>query len=435
MSKNLWKLGSLTGLGKVPKAGVFSSLVLGAVMALGTANLSTASSVDEASDMVEKGRYLAAAGNCVSCHTAENGGALAGGVAFETPFGTVYSTNISSDPEFGIGGWSLEDFEKAMRHGERPDGENLYPVFPYQSFTLLSDDDVAALYAYFKTVEPVQSTPPENDLGFPHNQRWAIGIWKSLYFDEGRYQPVTEQSEQWNRGAYLVEGLGHCGMCHSPRNSMGAIDTDLAMTGGVNKALVGAKLADWSAPNLTSSENGLAAWHQDDLRDYLKLGVSERAGVFGPMNKVIMNSTRHLSDDDVTAMAVYLKSLPANAQDMAAPADEKTLRAGSIQYDIHCGTCDLPTGQGSKDTGPPLVGSPIVLDVNPSSLINITLFGPDIPKTAPSDQWVASKWQHMKPFAAKLNDKQTADLLSYIRSAWGHKAGAVSQEQVATQRN
>lgn len=413
---------------------LFTQLTVTIILGMGVLNLATGVGAVELSELEKAGKYLATTGNCVSCHSTENGDPFAGGLAFETPFGTIYSTNISSDPEFGIGAWSLEEFEAAMRHGERPGGENLYPVFPYTSYTMISDEDVAAIYAYLKTVVPVKYTPPENDLGFPYNQRWAIGLWKSLYFDEGRFEPQPSQSEQWNRGAYLVEGLGHCGMCHSPRNSMGAIDTELAMTGGTYKTHVEGKLSAWSAPNLTSADNGLAMWLEEDIRDYLKLGLNGRAGVFGPMNKVVMNSTRHLSTEDVTAMAVYLKSLPANSQDTNPPALEQAIRAGSVQYDIHCGTCHLPTGQGSSDTGPPLVGSPVVLDTDPSSLINITLFGAQTPKTPPSDEWQLKRWKQMKPFAARLNDKQMADLLSYIRSAWGHEAGAVSQEQVGIQR-
>lgn len=427
---------NLTMLASTP--GTFSNMILAAVLAVSTLNFSANADADDAtslSELEKTGEYLVAAGNCVSCHTSENGSPFAGGLNFETPFGKIYSTNITPDPEFGIGGWSLEEFEAAVRHGERPDGENLYPVFPYTSYTIINDEDVAAIYAYLKTVAPVKYTPPENDLGFPYNQRWAIGLWKSLYFDEGRFEPQPEKSEQWNRGAYLVEGLGHCGMCHSPRNFMGAIDTDLAMTGGTFMETVEGKLSAWSAPNLTSADNGLAAWLEKDIKDYLKLGYSHRAGVFGPMNKVVMNSTRHMSTEDVTAMAVYIKSLPANSQDTNAPAEEDVLRAGSIQYDIHCGTCHLPTGEGSANTGPPLVGSPVVLDIDPSSLINITLFGAQTPKTAPSDEWRLKTWKHMNSYDAKLNDKQMADLLSFVRSAWGHKAGAVSQEQVAAQRN
>ena len=414
---------------------VFCSTVLTAVLAVSALKFSTAAGAASLSEMEKDGEYLAAAGNCVSCHTSENGSPFEGGLAFETPFGTIYSTNISSDPDFGIGKWSLEEFEAALRHGKRPDGENLYPVFPYTSYTIISDEDVAAIYAYLKTVEPVKYSPPENDLGFPYNQRWAIGLWKSLYFDEGRFEPQLEQSKQWNRGSYLVEGLGHCGMCHSPRNFMGATDPDFALTGGTYMTSVEGKLSAWSAPNLTSADNGLAMWHEEDIRDYLKLGFNQRAGVFGPMNKVVVNSTRHMSVEDVTAMAVYLKSLPSNSQDINPSAKDEAIRAGSVQYDIHCGTCHLPTGQGSASTGPPLIGSPVVLDTDPSSLINITLFGAQTPKTAPSDEWSLRSWMQMKTFSAKLNDKQVADLLSFVRSAWGHKAGAVSKEQVAKQRN
>lgn len=434
MIKFLFRRGRESGVARASTLGIVSSVALTATLAFSALSLSPAQGADAVDDKVQAGAYIAAAGNCVSCHTSEKGAAYAGGVKFETPFGTIYSTNISSDPEFGIGKWSLEEFEAAIRHGTRPDGDNLYPVFPYQSFTLMSDEDVEALYAYLKTIEPVQYTPPENDLGFPYNQRWAIGMWKTMYFDYERFEPKADQSEQWNRGAYLVEGLGHCGMCHSPRNFMGATDADMAMTGSVYQTHVDGVLSTWSAPNLTSAENGLAKWTEADLRDYLKLGISQRSGVFGPMNKVVMNSTRHLSTEDVTAMAVYLKSLPANAQEMAAPADEKTRRAGSIQFDIHCGTCHLPTGEGSADTAPPLVGSPVVLDSDPSSLINVALNGAHTPKIAPSDAWNTSRWKEMKPFAAKLNDQQMADLLSFIRSSWGHKAGAVSKEQVAAQR-
>lgn len=435
MNKFLFSRGRPNRFANAPTMSAFISMMLTLVLLAGVPNLSIAAGADDLSELERAGAYLAAAGNCVSCHTSENGSPFAGGVAFETPFGTIYSTNISSDPELGIGNWSLEEFEAAMRHGKRPDGENLYPVFPYPSYTMISDEDVAAIYAYLKTIAPVNYSPPENDLGFPYNQRWAIGLWKSLYFDEGRFEPQPEQSEQWNRGSYLVEGLGHCGMCHSPRNFMGAIDTDLAMTGGTYMTSIEGKLSAWSAPNLTAADNGLAMWHEEDIRDYLKLGVSERAGVFGPMNEVVVNSTRHLSTEDVTAMAVYLKSLPANSQDISPPAEDEAIRAGSVQYDIHCGTCHLPTGLGAADTGPPLIGSPVVLDTDPSSLINITLFGAQTPETAPSDEWQSRRWQKMEPFAARLNDKQMADLLSFIRSTWGHEAGAVSEEQVATQRN
>ena len=194
------------------------------------------------------------------------------------------------------------------------------------------------------------------------------------------------------------------------------------------------KLSAWSAPNLTSAASGLAMWTVDDITDYLKLGVSHRAGVFGPMNEVVVNSTRHLSREDVRAMAVYLKSLPANSLDSGEPATEEVLRAGSIQYDIHCGSCHLPTGEGSPEQGPPLIGSPVVLDADPASLINITLYGAQTPHTSPSDEWASRTWIRMEPFDNILDDEQVAALLSFIRATWGHEAGAVTSEQVAAQR-
>ncbi|WP_439108164.1 c-type cytochrome [Congregibacter sp.] len=385
-------------------------------------------------DPGDRGAYLTAVGNCVSCHTREGGAPMAGGLDFETPFGKIYSTNITPDSETGIGDWSLEEFTAAMREGERPDGSHLYPVFPYTAFTKVSDEDIAAIYSHLQGMEPVSYAPPENDLGFPYNQRWGLGVWKSAFFDEGRFEPDPAQSEEWNRGAYLVEGLGHCAMCHSPRNGLGGVDADLVMTGGVYMERVEGKLSAWSAPNLTSADNGLGQWSHDDIADYLKLGFSERSGVFGPMNNVVVNSTRHMSVEDVNAMTVYLKSLAPNSQESGKPASDDVLRAGSVQYDIHCGTCHLPTGEGSPETGPPVLWSPVVLDVDPSTLINITLYGAQLPHTPPSSEWMSRGWKRMEPYANKLSDEQAAALLSYIRSAWGHEAGVVSPEQVAEQR-
>ncbi|MFK7830106.1 MAG: cytochrome c [Congregibacter sp.] len=397
-------------------------------------SLSSMAGAATLSELEKQGEYLTRAGNCVSCHTSADGLPFAGGLAFETSFGTIYSTNITVDQDTGIGQWSLDEFSRAMRQGERPDGEHLYPVFPYTSFTKVRDEDIAAIYAYLKTVAPVQSSPPDNDLGFPYNQRWALGLWKSLFFDPNQFEQQPAESVQWNRGAYLVEGLGHCGECHTPRNLLGAKNSDLAMTGATYMERMDGKLSAWSAPNLTSASTGLRMWSNEDIADYLKLGVSHRAGVFGPMNEVIVNSTRHLSSEDVDAMTVYLKSLPANSQAGDKPATDDVLRAGSLQYDIHCGTCHLPTGEGSPETGPPVLGSPVVLDRDPASLINITLHGPHLPKVAPSIAWQSRTWKRMEPYANKLSDKQAAALLSYMRSAWGHEAGAVSEKQVATQR-
>lgn len=408
--------------------------VLLTMLSAGVVGFSGSASAASLSEVEQRGEYLAAAGNCLSCHTTVDDRPFAGGLEFVTPFGTIYSTNITPDPQTGIGQWTLEDFTRAMRHGEAPDGTHLYPVFPYTYFAKASDEDIAAIYAYLRTIAPVTYTPPENELGFPYSQRWALGLWKAMYHDDSPFEAQPEQSAEWNRGAYLVEGLGHCSMCHTPRNFLGAIDSSLAMTGGSYLARVEGKLSAWSAPNLTAAKAGLAMWTVDDVTDYLKLGVSHRAGVFGPMNEVVVNSTRHLSREDVRAMAVYLRSLPANGQDGGQPASDAVLRAGSIQYDIHCGSCHLPTGEGSPEQGPPLLGSPVVLDADPTSLINITLYGAQTPSVSPSDEWASRTWIRMEPFDYLLDDDQIAALLSFIRASWGHAAGAVTPEQVAKQR-
>jgi mono/diheme cytochrome c family protein len=383
---------------------------------------------------IEYGLYLSKAGNCMSCHTRSSDDPFAGGVAFETSFGTIYSTNITPDAETGIGEWTLDDFAMALRQGVRPDGKHLYPVFPYTSYTMMSDEEVAALFAYFQTLRPVKYRPPENDLQFPYSQRWALGMWKSLYFDEGRFESSPDRRREWNRGAYLVNGLAHCGMCHTPRNFLGAGDEDLALTGGTYMDERDGKLLNWSATNLTSAKSGLGFWSVEDIVSYLQLGVSSRAGVFGPMNEVVVNGTRHLKGRDLRAMAVYLKSLAANEQRKGSKPDEDTMRKGSLLYDIHCGTCHLPTGLGSDSTGPPLLGSPVTLAADPASLINVTLYGPQLARTAPSEEWKGRAWQRMDPYAAILDDEEAAALFSYVRNAWGNSAGAVTPEQVADQR-
>jgi mono/diheme cytochrome c family protein len=384
-----------------------------------------------AASPIERGKYLATAGNCAACHTAPGGALLAGGVAFKTQFGTVYSTNITPDPQMGIGNWTESQFVGAVRRGVRADGAHLYPVFPYTSFTKITDGDATALYLYLKSVPPVSAQTPENDMSFPYNQRWLMSLWKALYFKEGTYQKDASQSAEWNRGAYLVEGLGHCSACHSPRNFLGAEDASMAFTGGVYTDKVAADtLREWSAPNLTSAASGLGTWSVANLAAYLKTGKNERAVTFGPMNEVILNSTQHLTDADVHAMATYLKSLPAKEGEVGAKAQDDVLSAGSTLYDVHCGTCHQPTGLGAADSGPRLAGSLIVQAADPASLINVIIYGPQLPERAPP----TDHWQPMEAYGEKLSDEEIAALASYVRSAWSNKAGAVAAAQVAKQR-
>ena len=382
--------------------------------------------------IIERGRYLAVAGNCATCHTVPGGEFMAGGLAFETPFGTIYSTNITPDAETGIGNWTGVQFLNSMRHGVRPDGEHLYPVFPYTAFTKVTDEDVAALYAYFQGIPAVRREAPENQLSFPFNQRSLMAFWKGKFFDAGSYEQVDSESEEWNRGAYLVEGLAHCSACHSPRNALGAEDSGRAMAGGEYLDRVpGGALRPWFAPNLTSAPTGLSLWPVEQVAAYLKTGLNEYVETYGPMNEVIINSTRHLSEQDIDAMAVYLKSLPAHEDKPNPMPDSNVLGMGRTVYNLHCGTCHLPTGLGDDESAPRLAGGSLAVQAsNPASLINVILYGPELP-----DPPLPTKRRNpMEEFQYLLTDAEVAAVASYVRNNWGNSAGLVTAEQVAKQR-
>jgi mono/diheme cytochrome c family protein len=385
------------------------------------------------SSLVTQGEYLATAGNCITCHTKPSGAPFAGGVPFHTQFGTIYSTNITPDPATGIGSWTKAQFRRAMREGVSASGDHLYPAFPYTAFTKLTETDVDAIFAYLKTVPATNAIAPDNDLSFPFKQRWLMSVWKALYFDPARFTPNTKKAAEWNRGAYLVEGLGHCGACHSPRNFLGAERTEWALTGGTYLDKVpGGQIRPWSAVNLTPAPSGLKTWSVEDTAAYLQTGLNAHASTFGPMNEVIARSTRHLSDADARAIAVYLVELPPKEQPAESNADGMTLKAGQELYTIHCGTCHLPTGKGSIDTGPAVAGNPVVQGADPASLINLILYGPELPNPLPPALRV--QWLHMEPYKDKLSDEDVAALASFLRSAWGNRGGVVSTDQVAAQR-
>ncbi len=381
---------------------------------------------------IGRGRYLAIAGNCASCHSRPDGDFMAGGVAFETPFGRLFSTNITPDVETGIGSWSSEDFRRSMRSGVRPNGEHLYPAFPYTAFTRLTDADLDAMFAYLQSVAPIRRANTQNELGFPFNVRALLGPWKKLYFDAGVFRPDPDESEEWNRGAYLTDALAHCSACHSPRNTLGAEQTHLAMSGGAYTDRVpGGAYRRWSAPNLTGADSGLGIWPAEELGAYLKTGRNAFVEAFGPMNEVIVNSTQHLDDADIRAMSVYLKSLPASKPDTGVVADERTLGMGRTQYNLHCGTCHLPTGQGDPEMAPRLgAGSLVVRTHDPASLINVILYSPESAHLP-----TPSAWRNpMEEFQYLLDDNEVAALASFVRHSWGNGAGRVTAEQVAEQR-
>jgi alcohol dehydrogenase (quinone), cytochrome c subunit len=376
---------------------------------------------------IERGRYLAAAGNCVSCHTRPGGAPFAGGVPFETPFGTIYSTNITPDAETGIGSWAAKDLERAMHEGIAADGSRLFPAFPYTSFTKVTAADVADIYAYLRTLQPVRYTPPGN--GALLWMRWPLALWNRMNFTPGRFAADPRQSAEWNRGAYLVEGLGHCSACHTPRDRTLAEIPQRAYEGGVMQGEVApGKSRRWFAVNLTSAKHGLGSWSVADLTKYFQSGFSAKGGTFGPMNEVIVNSLKHLTVEDLRAMAVYVKSLegPAYSGEIVSP---QLAAEGAELYKKRCEKCHGDSGRGGFFTGPPVAGSAVVQGEDPSSLINIILYGPSVPK-----DMKFGAWETMAAYGDVLDDAEVVALSNFMRGSWGNRASPVSLEQVASQR-
>jgi len=405
--------------------------------------------------LVERGRYLAVAGDCVSCHTRPNGMPFSGGRALNTPFGVIYSANITPDAGTGIGTWSETQFGRALREGIGADGKRLYPAFPYTSYTKVTDSDVSALYAYIRSLRPVRYTPPQNVMPFPFGIRVLLGAWNMLFFDAGRYVQDTTRSAEWNRGAYLIQGLGHCGSCHTPRNRLGGERTASALTGGVYLDDIADEVVEekvtpmdertvrsWSSPNLTPARNGLGAWSFEQIVAYLKTGHNEHAGAFGPMIEVIANSTSRLSDPDLQAIAFYLKSLPPQTEVPSADRLDAGLKAGAAVYTARCGDCHQPTGLGippaahasASKSAPPLAGNAVLQAPNPAALINVILYGAHGGALA-ADSNGTWPWPKMSGFelSVGLDDEQIAALCTYVRSSWGNRAGSVSAADVAKQ--
>jgi len=382
--------------------------------------------------IVKRGEYLARIGNCISCHTVHGGEPFAGGLPFKTPYsflGTIYSTNITPDNETGIGTWSEEDFVRAMRQGVGPKGA-FFPAFPYTAFTKITDDDAKAIYAYLRTLKPVNTQTPSNSPIF--SLRFGMKIWNALFFKEGRFEPDVSQSEEWNRGAYLVEGLGHCGACHTPRNVFLAEKADQNMWGAVIPDVVAeGKYRPWFAINLTQTKNGgLAAWSVDDIRRYLKTGHNRWAGTFGPMNEVIANSLQYLTDDDAKAMATYIKSLPAAPDSPPMQLTEDETKTGKALYDKHCEECHSSSGRGGFMKAPPVAGSAIVQGRDPASLINIIIYGAQPAKELNPP----GAWENMRAFGERMTDEEIAAVSNYVRSSWNNQGSKVSAKDVAKQR-
>lgn len=377
--------------------------------------------------LVERGAYLARAGNCMSCHTARGGSPYAGGRGIATPFGTVFSGNLTPDKQTGIGSWSASHFWRAMHNGRSKDGRLLYPAFPYTSYTELTREDSDALFAYLQSLPAAVQPNTPHALRWPFSTQAALAVWRALYFNPRPYTPDTTQTAEWNRGAYLVRGLGHCSACHSARNALGASSTPLDLAGGL------IPMQNWYAPSLTSpAEAGVADWQPEHIAALLKTGVSPRGSVLGPMAEVVLHSTQHMSDADLDAMAVFLKALPPTAAADPPPtaaANPAAARAGAKLYETHCAQCHGKQGRGVPGAYPPLAGNRAVTMASTANLVQVVLNGGYAPATAGNPRPFG-----MPPFVLVLNDNELAELLTYLRSAWGHQASAVTPTEINRMR-
>ena len=402
-------------------------------LALLGATLCLALPLHAASTEIEHGKYVAQLGDCIACHTAKQGKVMAGGLALSTPMGTIYSSNITPDRESGIGSYTFEQFDKVMREGVTPAGVNLYPAMPYPSYAKMSEEDMRALYAYLmQGVEPVQQANLEADMGFPFNQRWGLALWNVAFLDTQPFQPDPSRNEVLNRGAYLVQGLGHCGSCHTPR---GIAFQEKAMSDEGRSGrhyLAGETVEHWRALSLRN------LWTVEDTVQLLKTGQNRFATVAGNMADVIHHSTQHFSDYDLTAIASYLKSLPPGEDDLpmpsvarapaAPPADLFTSRGG-LGYLQFCSDCHRSDGGGVKGLFPSLAGNPSIAANDPTSLLHITLTGWKTAQTATHPR------VYTMPGFSRLADSEIAEILSFVRTRWGNEGTPISAAQVKTLRD
>jgi mono/diheme cytochrome c family protein len=374
--------------------------------------------------VINQGEYLARAGDCTACHTVPNGKLFAGGRAMPTPFGNLYVPNITPDDETGIGKWNADEFYRMMHTGISRDGTLLYPAMPFASYSQVTRADSDAIFAYLMSVPPVRQENRKHELRFPFNKRELLIGWRTLYFKEGEFVADPKQSAQWNRGAYLVEGLGHCSMCHTAINALGGSSESQEFEGGMIPN------QNWYAPSLTSNrEAGLGNWDIKDIADLLQVGVSQRATVYGPMAEVVYNSLQYLSDDDATAMAVYLKSLPKRDAEspptsQARLVDPAKMELGRKVYEKQCMVCHGEEGKGFPPGLPPLAGNQSITMASPVNSIRMVLNGGYPPGTKKNP-----RPHGMPPFSHILNDDEVAAVVSYIRVAWNNSGTPVQPSQ------
>lgn len=377
---------------------------------------------------IEHGQYLARAGNCAGCHTARGAPAYAGGRAIETPFGTVYASNLTPDPETGIGRWTPAHFWRALHEGRSRDGHLLYPAFPYPNYTLITREDSDALYAYLQTLPAVSVPNRPHALRFPYDNSWALAAWRVLFFDAATFANEPRQSPEWNRGAYLVRGLGHCSACHGERNVFGATDEPLALGGGVIPQ------AGWYAPSLAEpDEAGVAAWDVRDIVALLRTGSTPQASTTGPMAEVVYRSLQYLDEPDLQAIAVYLKSLPpmpARPRKSGADPASAIFNRGAAVYERHCADCHADDGKGTPGSWPALAGNRAITMDSVTNPIRLILSGGYPPATAGNPRPFG-----MPPFAQVLSDADVAAVLTYVRGSWGNSAPEVRPFEVTRLRH
>lgn len=392
------------------------------------------------SALIARGEYLARASDCVACHSTPRGEAFAGGLKMPTPMGAIYATNITPDKAHGLGDYSLADFDRALRRGVAKDGRRLYPAMPYPSYGRMNDEDVRALYAYFQHgVKPSAQPNRKSDIPWPLNMRWPLATWNLLFGGSGPRKDDLAKDPLWNRGAYLVQGPGHCGACHTPR---GLAMNEKGLDEKSGQYLSGAEIDGWYAPSLRGDHNiGLARWSEEDVARFLKTGRNQHAVAFGSMTEVVNNSTQFMTDQDLRAIARYLKSLPGNRGRDGEPwrydaasvdllaVDKRLSEPGAQTYAAKCSFCHGADGRGKAPWIPPLAGVASSMGASGASTVNVTLNG--------SARIVAGgvpDAYRMPAFRAQLSDQEVAEVASFVRSAWGNKGGKVSAKTVATIR-
>ena len=434
MTNALFKMHPVKSLGWVTLTSLLV-LALGVVWdnwgdLLGPQPENTALTAPATEAQIEQGRYLALAGNCMACHTTRGGTPFAGGRRIDTPFGGVYSSNLTPDPETGLGRWTAQDFWQAMHRGRSKDGRLLTPAFPYNHTSVITRQDSDAILAWLRTLPPVVQAQPAHNLVWPVGTQPALAVWRSLFFEPSPFQVNKAQTAEWNRGAYLVQGLGHCAACHSPRNALGASGAVNDLSGGLMPVV------NWYAPDLTrDTESGLASTPLAEIVQLLRTGASNTAQTSGPMGEVVQHSLQHLNETDLQAMAVYLQS---RAQSTAQPTAKNQAPRISLQvatqgakvYENQCLQCHGEQGEGVKTASgevayPALAGNRAVLLNDTTNLVQLVLYGGYGPATQGHPRPFG-----MPPAVLELDDRDIAAVLTHLRTRWGNQASEVTPLQV-----